>query len=54
MCNRYLVTALEEAQQALQAVIETPFNPAGAMIHPLGKGLVLRQRNGTRALSGMT
>lgn len=54
MCNRYTLAAQEEARQALQAIIQTPFNPSGQTVHPQGRGVVVRRLQGARVMSAMT
>lgn len=54
MCNRYLLAALDAAKQALDAIIETPFNPGDLRVHPLGKGAVVRIVDRARIMTGMT
>ena len=54
MCNRYEQAAIQEAKDALNAIIETPFNVGGNIIHPQSPGLVVKQANGRRVLTNMT
>jgi putative SOS response-associated peptidase YedK len=53
MCNRYQQAAIQEAKDALDAIIETPFNVGHEIIHPLSPGLVVKQANGQRVLANM-
>jgi putative SOS response-associated peptidase YedK len=53
MCNRYQQAALQEAKDALAAIIETPFNVGSDIVHPQSPGLVVRQDNGQRILASM-
>lgn len=54
MCNRYQQAAMQEAKEALAAIIETPFNMGSDIVHPQSPGLVVRQDNGQRFLASMT
>jgi putative SOS response-associated peptidase YedK len=54
MCNRYQQAAIQEAKDALEAIIETPFNVGHEIIHPQSPGLVVKQANGQRVLANMT
>jgi putative SOS response-associated peptidase YedK len=54
MCNRYQQAAIQEAKDALNAIIETPFNVGHDIIHPQSPGLVVKQANGRRVLANMT
>jgi putative SOS response-associated peptidase YedK len=54
MCNRYQQAALQEAKDALAAIIETPFNVGSDIVHPQSPGLVVRHDNGQRILTSMT
>ena len=54
MCNRYQQAAMQEAKDALAAIIETPFNIGSEIVHPQSPGLVVRQENGQRILNSMT
>ena len=54
MCNRYQQAAIQEAEDALNAIIETPFNVGSDIIHPQSPGLVVKQANGRRVLTNMT
>jgi putative SOS response-associated peptidase YedK len=53
MCNRYQQAAIQEAKDALDAIIETPFNVGHEIIHPQSPGLVVKQANGQRVLANM-
>ncbi len=53
MCNRYQQAAIEEATEALNAIIATPFNVGHDIIHPQTPGLVVKQLNGQRVLANM-
>jgi putative SOS response-associated peptidase YedK len=54
MCNRYQQAHMQEAKDALAAIIETPFNVGSDIMHPKSPGLVVRQHNGHRILASMT
>lgn len=54
MCNRYQQAAIQEAKDALNAIIETPFNVGSDIIHPQSPGLVVKRVNGQRVLANMT
>ena len=54
MCNRYQQAAIQEANDALNAIIETPFNVGSDIIHPQSPGLVVKRANGRRVLANMT
>ncbi len=54
MCNRYQQAAIQEAKDALNAIIETPFNVGHDVIHPQSPGLVVKRANGQRVLANMT
>ena len=54
MCNRYQQAAIQEAKDALDAIIQTPFNVGSDIIHPQSPGLVVKQVNGQRVLANMT
>ena len=54
MCNRYQQAAIQEAKDALNAIIETPFNVGSDIIHPQSPGLVVKHVNGQRVLANMT
>ena len=53
MCNRYQQAAMQEAKEALAAIIETPFNMGSEIVHPQSPGLVVRQDKGQRILASM-
>jgi putative SOS response-associated peptidase YedK len=44
---------MQEAKEALAAIIETPFNIGSEIVHPQSPGLVVRQENGQRILASM-
>jgi putative SOS response-associated peptidase YedK len=44
---------MQEAKDALAAIIETPFNVGSDIVHPQSPGLVIRQDNGQRILASM-
>ncbi len=54
MCNRYQQAAIEDAKNALNAIIETPFNVGHDIIHPQSPGLAVKQADGRRVLTNMT
>ena len=54
MCNRYQQAAIQGAKDALNAIIETPFNVGSDIIHPQSPGLVVKRVNGQRVLANMT
>ena len=54
MCNRYQQAAMQEAKEALAAIIETPFNMGRDLVHPQSPGLVVRYDKGQRILASMT
>jgi putative SOS response-associated peptidase YedK len=54
MCNRYQQAAIQEAKDALHAIIEAPFNVGSDIVHPQSPGLVVRQAKGQRMLANMT
>lgn len=54
MCNRYQQAAIQDAREALNAIIETPFNIGHDIIHPQSPGLVVKRVNGQRVLANMT
>jgi putative SOS response-associated peptidase YedK len=54
MCNRYQQAAIEDAKDALNAIIETPFNIGHDIIHPQSPGLAVKQTDGRRVLTNMT
>ena len=54
MCNRYQQAAIQEAKDALHAIIETPFKVGSDIIHPQSPGLVVKRVNGQRVLANMT
>lgn len=54
MCNRYQQAAIQEAKDALDAIIEAPFNVGSDIIHPQSPGLAVRQAKGQRVLANMT
>jgi putative SOS response-associated peptidase YedK len=45
---------MQEAKEALAAIIETPFNVGSEIVHPQSPGLVVKQENGQRVLASMT
>lgn len=45
---------MQEAKDALAAIVETPFNIGSEIVHPQSPGLVVRQENGQRILASMT
>ena len=45
---------MQEARDALAAIIETPFNMGSDIVHPQSPGLIVRQDNGQRILASMT
>lgn len=54
MCNRYQQAAMQDAKEALAAIIETPFNMGSDLVHPQSPGLVVREDKGQRILASMT
>jgi putative SOS response-associated peptidase YedK len=44
---------MQEAKDALAAIVETPFNVGSDVVHPQSPGLVVRQDNGKRILTSM-
>ena len=45
---------MQEAKEALAAIIETPFNIGSEIVHPKSPGLVVKYDNGKRILANMT
>ena len=45
---------MQEAKDALAAIIEAPFNMGSDIVHPQSPGLVVKQVNGQRILASMT
>jgi putative SOS response-associated peptidase YedK len=54
MCNRYQQAETEAARRALKVLEIEAFNSAGPIIHPQGRGEVVRLLEGQRTISQMT
>ena len=54
MCNRYQQAETEAARRALKVLEVEVFNSAGSIIHPQGRGEVVRLLEGQRTISQMT